>query len=145
MRAILDFVWRLRIARCGWSLSDLSLAAAIAVVSGTAYAGQVNLAWDAVASATGYRLYYGTATGSYGSNIDAKNVTSYTVAGLTDGTRYYFAVRAYNATTTSGYSTEINTVVGTATAPVASFTATPTSGAASRRGLGISEMAAPAP
>ncbi|MFO1204710.1 MAG: LamG-like jellyroll fold domain-containing protein [Burkholderiales bacterium] len=94
-----------------------------------ANAGQVSLAWDAVSGATGYRLYYGTASGSYTSNVDAKTATTYTVANLTDGTRYYFAVRAYNATTTSGYSSEVNKVVGS-TAPVANFTATPTTGTA---------------
>lgn len=100
------------------------------VLGAHANAGQISLAWDAVSGATGYRLYYGTASASYSSNVDAKTATSYTVANLTDGTRYYFAVRAYNATTTSGYSNEINSVVGSATGPVASFTASPTSGPA---------------
>ena len=108
----------------------LLLVAALSIVSANAMAGQVSLAWNSVSGATGYRLYYGTSSGNYASNVDAKTSTSYTVAGLTDGTRYYFAVRAYNATTTSGYSTEINTVVGTATAPVANFSATPTTGTA---------------
>lgn len=106
-----------------------ALAAAFGLFSAVAEAGQVSLAWDAVSGATGYRLYYGTATGSYSSNIDTKTATSYTVPNLTDGTRYYFSVRAYNATLTSGYSGEVNTVVGAST-PVANFTATPTSGTA---------------
>jgi PKD repeat protein len=108
----------------------LALIAALGVFSANGQAGQASLAWDAVSGATGYRLYYGTATGNYASNVDAKNATNYTVAGLTDGTRYYFSVRAYNATTTSGYSPEVSTVIGTATGPVASFTASATSGAA---------------
>ena len=108
----------------------LALITALGVFSANGQAGQVSLAWDAVSGATGYRLFYGTATGNYASNVDAKNATNYTVAGLTDGTRYYFSVRAYNATMTSGYSPEVNTVVGTATGPVASFTASATSGAA---------------
>ena len=50
--------------------------------------------------------------------------TSAAVAGLTDGTRYYFAVRAYAGTVTSAYSNEVSTIVAAATtAPVASFTA----------------------
>ncbi len=109
-------------------LGMLALVAALGIVS-AANAGQVSVAWDAVSGATGYKLYYGTASGSYSSNVDAKTATSYTVANLTDGTRYYFAAQAYNSTTTSGYSGEINTVVGYA-APVANFTATPVSGTA---------------
>jgi PKD repeat protein len=100
------------------------------LLSGSAFAGQVAVAWDAVSGATGYRLYYGTASGNYASNVDTKTATSYTVTNLTDGVRYYFSVRAYNATTTSGYSSEVNTLVGSTTAPVANFTATPTSGTA---------------
>ena len=72
---------------------------------------------------------------SYSSNIDAKNVTTYTVPGLADGTRYYFAVTAYGSagTAESGYSNEVTTVTsGTSVpaAPVASFTANPTTGIA---------------
>ena len=107
----------------------LALVMALGLFSAETYAGQVSLAWDAVSGATGYRLYYGTASSNYSSNVDAKTATSSTVANLTDGTRYYFAVQAYNSTSTSGYSGEVNKVVG-ATTPVANFTATPTSGTA---------------
>jgi PKD repeat protein len=111
--------------------SMLALLATLGIFIGNANAGQVALAWDAVSGATGYRLYYGTSSGNYASNVDAKTATSYTVANLSDGARYYFSVRSYNATTTSGYSTEVNTVVGAAaTGPVASFTASSTSGTA---------------
>jgi PKD repeat protein len=51
------------------------------------------------------------------------------VTGLTDGARYYFAVKAYNGTTTSSFSGEVNAVVPAA-APVANFTASPTTGTA---------------
>lgn len=112
------------------SVTILALTAVLGLFSANAQAGQVSLAWDAVTGATGYRLYYGTASGSYASNVDAKTATSHTVANLTDGTRYYFSVRAYNSTTTSGYSNEINTVVGSATGLTANFGASPTSGPA---------------
>lgn len=108
----------------------LALTAVLGVFSANAQAGQVSLAWDGVAGATGYRLYYGTASGSYSSNVDAKTATSYTVPNLTDGTKYFFAVQAYNSTTTSGYSNETNTVVGSATGLTANFGASPTSGPA---------------
>ncbi len=85
-------------------------------VSAKSLAGNVNLAWDPVADAAGYRLHYGTSSGNYSLNIDAKNQTSITVFGLTDGARYYFAVKAYNTTTTSDFSNEVSTVV-TASSP----------------------------
>ena len=74
-------------------------------------AGQLKLAWDAVAGATGYRLYYGTSSGNYASSVDARNQTTATVSSLTDGARYFFAVKAYNTTTMSGFSNEVNGVV----------------------------------
>lgn len=101
------------------------------MISAQALAGQVTLAWDAVANATGYKVHYGQSSANYAPAIDAKNQLTYTVPALTDGARYYFAVTAYGAagTTESGYSNEVSTVVS-GVAPVASFTANPTSGAA---------------
>ncbi len=39
--------------------------------------------------------------------IDVKNVTSYQVTGLGDGTTYYFAVTAYNSSAESAFSDEV--------------------------------------
>lgn len=105
--------------------------------AGHALAGSVNLAWDPVAGASGYRVSYGTAARNYTAAVDAGTRTTATVANLTDGMRYYFAVQAYAGTVTSGYSNEVNTVVQPATtapptattAPVASFTANGTTAA----------------
>ncbi len=121
-----------RLAACRLLISVFSLTLALASFSSNALAAQVKVAWDAVTGATGYKLYYGQSSKSYSATVDVKNVTSYTVPGLGDGVRYYFAVTAYNATATSNYSSEISTVTsGTpAAAPVAGFTATPTSGTA---------------
>ena len=96
-------------------------------------AGDVTVAWDAVPSATGYRVHYGYGSRSYASSIDVKNVTKFTVPGLTDGARYFFAVTAYGGagTKASGYSNEVSGVVSAVAAPpAAAFTATPSSGAA---------------
>ena len=97
-----------------------------------AQAGQVNLAWNASAGATGYQVHYGTASGSYTNNANAGNTTTYTVANLADGATYYFAVKAYDgAGNQSGFSNEVSkTLAAVAPAPVANFSATPTSGAA---------------
>jgi fibronectin type 3 domain-containing protein len=61
------------------------------------------LSWSASASAdvAGYRVYWGTSSGSYaqaqGAGINTGSATSYTVTGLTVGRTYYFAVTAYDA------------------------------------------------
>jgi hypothetical protein len=98
----------------------LALLVALVVVSGNSFAGQLKLAWAGVANATGYRLHYGTGSGNYSSSVDAKNQTTVTVSGLTDGVRYYFAVKAYDSTTTSDFSNEVNGVV-----PASSATSSP--------------------
>ena len=83
----------------------------------TASATPVNiagLAWDAVSdpNLSGYRVYYGTASGTYlqslGQGLDVGNVPTYTVTGLNSGTRYYFAVTAFGtAGNESGFSNEV--------------------------------------
>ncbi len=105
-------------------LHPITLVLGLLALTGGAFAGSVNLAWDAVSAASGYRVSYGTTSARYTAHLDTGSNTSATVAGLTDGTRYYFAVQAYAGTATSGYSNEVSTIVPPATtAPVASFTA----------------------
>jgi hypothetical protein len=47
----------------------------------------------------------------YSVNVDAGNVTSYTVEGLQTGTLYYFAITAYNA---SGSESDVSNEVSAA-------------------------------
>ena len=61
-----------------------------------AFAGQVDLSWDSVTGATGYRVYYGTTSGQYTGTQDMRNATSGSVSGLNDCTTYFIAVKAYN-------------------------------------------------
>jgi chitodextrinase len=61
--------------------------------------GTANLGWDAVTAPnlTGYRVYYGTGSGNYIQAVGqglASTTTTFTVSGLTSGTRYFFAVTA---------------------------------------------------
>jgi chitodextrinase len=73
------------------------------------------LTWDAVTTIpnpAGYRVYYGIASGTYsqaaGAGINVGNVTTFTVNGLTSGTRYFFAVTAYDGSNNeSGFSNEV--------------------------------------
>jgi predicted phage tail protein len=80
---------------------------------GQGAAADISLAWDASTSAniSGYKVYVGTASGSYGTPTAVGNQLSYTVSGLTAGT-YYFAVTAVNASgSESGYSNQVSTTV----------------------------------
>jgi hypothetical protein len=54
------------------------------------------LSWNPVVYPTlaGYRVFYGQASGTYGTSIDVGNVTVYNVPGLVSGVTYYFVVRA---------------------------------------------------
>ena len=72
------------------------------------------LAWDAVTATNlnGYRIYYGTNPGRYlqsvGQGINVGRVESYTLNGLASGTRYYFAVTAFDTSgNESAFSNEV--------------------------------------
>lgn len=84
---------------------------------GESFAGNVNLAWDSVAGATGYRVHYGTSTGNYSASVDAMSATTVTVFGLTDGTTYFFAVKAYNSSSTSAFSNEVSAIPTSSPSP----------------------------
>jgi fibronectin type 3 domain-containing protein len=81
-------------------------------------AASATLTWTGPASAavTGYRVYYGLASGSYlqakGAGIAVGPVETYVVTGLSAGNRYYFAVTAVDASNNeSAYSNEASKVV----------------------------------
>ena len=105
----------------------------IGVIASNALAAQATLAWDpnTESDLAGYRVHYGTASGSYTVHTDVHNITSYTVTGLTAGQTYYFAATAYDASgNESGYSNPVSYAVpaanGAPTTP-----APPTAGASS--------------
>ena len=88
---------------------------ALAVILSSAAAAQaqttVTATWDRNVDATtaGYRLYYGTAPGSYQWSVDAGNQISVPLA-LSPGTRYYATVRAYNGSYEYGPSSAEATI-----------------------------------
>ncbi len=74
-------------------------------------AGTISLKWDPVEDSdlAGYKVYYGTAPGTYDYIKQVGNVTSYTIQDLSECTRYYFAVTSYDTSgNESGYSNEVN-------------------------------------
>jgi hypothetical protein len=70
-------------------------------------ASLVRLAWDANGAA-GYRVYYGTSSGSYTSVHDVGGMSTATVSDLAVGVTYYFVVTAYNDAGESSPSNEVS-------------------------------------
>ena len=90
--------------------------------------GQVNLSWSAPTSMGtgtpyGYNVFMGTAPGGEDLSVSVTVVagTSYTVTGLTNGTKYYFVVQTVTSAGVSAFSSEANAT------PVAQSPTSPTS------------------
>ncbi|MFE4710690.1 cadherin-like beta sandwich domain-containing protein, partial [Paenibacillus sp. NPDC056722] len=106
-------------------------------LTATAGNGQVTLNWSSVPEAAEYHIYQGTTTGHYGpipiATVSAAT-NSYKAVELTNGTTYYFAVQASNATGAIGYSNEVSALPQKGTTAVAATdltigTAVPVTGA----------------
>jgi len=84
------------------TLSNLPTTASVPdapVLAQPTYSNQtLGLSWSAATNATGYKVFYGT-TSPPTTSIDAGNVTTYTLTGLTNGQTYYIAVKAYSQLT----------------------------------------------
>ena len=83
----------------------------LALVAGAeaATAGTITLTWVANpdTNVVGYKIYYGTTSQVYTTNIVAGNVTTTTIGGLAAEATYYFAATSYDASGhESGYSIE---------------------------------------
>ncbi len=81
---------------------------------GTGKSG-VTLSWDAnqEQDLAGYKVYYGTRSGSYDASLDVGGQTSCRINGLQAGETYYIVITAYNTSgAESGYSTEITCTPG---------------------------------
>jgi uncharacterized membrane protein YgcG len=98
------------------NLLPLAFAALLAgtIFSPSAYAAEVHLEWNhsSTFSVDGYRVYWGTASGSYSHSYDVGLLTYHTIYDLNDQTRYYFAVTAYDGGVESGFSNEVSALAG---------------------------------
>jgi fibronectin type 3 domain-containing protein len=68
---------------------------------------QVNLTWSASSGATGYYVKRSTSAGNE-SQIVAQSATSYTDSAVTNGTKYFYVVSAYNSYGASANSAEVS-------------------------------------
>ncbi len=108
-----------------FSMNQLPAPTNLAILSSTS--SQATLGWSAPTgfAPSGYKIYWGTSSGSYTQNVNAGNVTQYTVSGVT--APLYFVVTAYDsAGDESPYS---NQVSWTTTSPssACTYTISPTS------------------
>lgn len=89
------------------------------------HAANVNLSWspNTDADLAGYKVYYGTASRTYGTPVNVGIVSAYTLTGLNAGT-YYFAVTAYDSSgNESAFSNEASLAISATpdtTAPLVS-------------------------
>ena len=76
----------------------LASAALVALMSSSAFAAAVTLAWDPndESDVAGYIIKYGDEPKAYRYQVDAGRATSVKLDGLMAGRTYYFAVQAYS-------------------------------------------------
>jgi len=75
--------------------------AATLLLTSTAAAGTITIAWDPNPESTvaGYIVYVGIAAGNYTSSYDVGKTTTFTLPNAVAGTTYHMAVRAYSSST----------------------------------------------
>jgi len=80
---------------------------------------QVVLNWSGSTGATSYNVYRGTSAGGESATAMATGITGngYTSSNLSNGTTYYFVVKAVNAAGTSGASNEANATPSSTSTP----------------------------
>jgi putative Ig domain-containing protein/fibronectin type III domain protein len=92
----------LRCVRC------VSIAAIGLFVGRPALADSLSLAWDPnIDPVSGYAVYVGVQSGTYGQRFDVGGATNFTYSTATAGQRYCFTVAAYTSTGEGPKSTEV--------------------------------------
>ena len=90
-------------------------------LTATAANAQVNLSWNASSGATGYYVKRSTTSGVE-NQIATVSTTSYSDNSLTNGTKYYYVVSAYNSYGQSANSAEVSATPVAPPPPVADVT-----------------------
>lgn len=95
----------------------------LVIAVGSAWGAGVTFGWTANTDpVAGYKIHYGPASRTYNQVFDARNVTTGTVSNLLAGTRYFFALTAYNSQgLESDYSNELTYFVPTNIGPSGPF------------------------
>jgi fibronectin type 3 domain-containing protein len=83
--------------------TPLAAPASLVAVAGSS---QIALSWSAVSGATSYNVYRGTVSGTYSSLATGVGTTSYTDSTSTNGTTYFYVVRAVKSAVESANSNE---------------------------------------
>ncbi|PWE01363.1 fibronectin type III domain-containing protein [Marinilabilia rubra] len=69
--------------------------------------GRITIHWESVPFANGYKVKYGTISGDYTQEVDAKNVSGYVLRWLPNDTEYFITVCAYNNAGEGGDAQEV--------------------------------------
>ncbi len=99
-----------QIARMGLIATFIFVFGIVSVV----FAGGVIVSWDpnSEPDLLGYKVYWGTSSRNYTNVKDVGNSTTYTIANLAEGLKYFFAVTAYDtAYNESDFSVEVSYTV----------------------------------
>jgi len=103
------------------SVRALILAVVMVAACTLAFGATVEVSWNANTESdlAGYKLYYGTASNTYGAPIDVGDVTRHTLTlSPSVGTTYYFAVSAYDTSgNESVRSQEVSLFIGDSVSP----------------------------
>ena len=108
--------------RCSGALLLLAIASCLLIACGGASSdspadstpGTATLSWDAVTAPNlgGYKVYYGTASGTYTQSVPVGDVTTYTLGGLNGNATYYMAVAAFDTSNhESPFSNEVSKAI----------------------------------
>ena len=93
------------------SFLSLMILALFFIFPMSAIAASMQISWNANTDSdlAGYKVYYGTTSGTYNANVNVGNVTTHTISDLSTGQTYYVAVTAYDTSANeSEYSTEVS-------------------------------------
>ena len=91
------------------TICHLVLLAFFLVIPSLSHGAEVVLEWDQnlEPDVMGYKIYYGSQSGTYATVIDVGNWTTCVIGGLEPGHTYFIAATVYNAYYESDYSEEI--------------------------------------